>query len=336
MTPRLSICIATRNRAAFLEPTLASITAGADDSVEVVILDGASTDDTAAVVQRAKERFSAVRYHRQEVNGGVDRDYATAVEMAAGDYCWLMSDDDFLKRGAIQRVIEALAAEPSLLVVNAELRAPDMEEVLDRSRLPFTDDRTYAADELERLFVDTAGYLTFVGGVVIRREVWMQRVSDRYFGSNFAHLGVIFQAPLPGTAIALGTPLIEIRHGNISWGERAFSIWMFDLPRLIWSFDRISERGRESVTPREPWRSARNLLIYRTLGAYTGREYARWIAPRKPSLPVRLAARAIALLPGPPLNLAAILYCHATRSRVALFSLRTSRYYLPHILRGTR
>jgi len=334
MNPRLSICIATRNRARFLESTLATLVSETGESIEVVILDGASTDDTAAVVERARERFPAIRYQRQEVNGGVDRDYAAAVALAAADYCWLMSDDDHLKPGAIARVLEALATEPSLVVVNAELRTPDMTEVLDPSRLGFLDDRRYASAELERLFVDTAGYLTFIGGVVIRRDVWMSRVNERYFGSGFAHLGVLFEAPLPSTAFAIGQPLIEIRHGNISWSERAFSIWMFDLPALIWSLESVSERARAVVTPREPWRSLRNLLIYRTLGAYTKREYERVIARANPSLRMRAVALGVALLPGVPLNFAAVLYCLATRSRVALFSLQASRYYLPRMFRA--
>lgn len=335
MKPRLSICIATRNRARFLESTLDTIlVAGSGEPIEVVILDGASTDETTAVVKRAQERFAATRYQRQDVNGGVDRDYAAAVTLATGDYCWLMSDDDHLKPGAIKRVLEALATEPSLVVVNAELRTPDMAEVLDPSRLGFLEDRRYAPEESERLFVDTAGYLTFIGGVVVRRDLWMSRVSERYFGSGFAHLGVLFAAPLPSIALAIGEPLIEIRHGNISWSERAFSIWMFDLPGLIWSLDNMSASARASVTPREPWRSLRNLLIYRTLGAYTKREYERIVERANPSPRMRAIALSVALLPGVPLNFAAVLYCLATRSRVALFSLQASRYYLPRMFRS--
>lgn len=328
MSVRLSICIATRNRAEFLGSTLASIIAGREDSIELVIVDGASTDDTAAVVDRAKKQFPAIRYQRQEVNGGFDRDYAAAVEIAEGDYCWLMSDDDPLKPGAVARVLAALEGEPSLVVVNGELRSPDLSRVLDGNRLGFTDPRTYAPEELERLFVDTAYFLTFVGGVVIRREVWMAREKEPYFGSSFGHLGVIFQAPLPAKAVTLNEPLIEIRHGNVSWSARAFSIWMFDLPRLIWSLSAVSERGRASVTAREPWRRPRNLLVFRTLGAYTRKEYARFIVPANPGRVTRAMAFLVALLPGALVNTAAVVYCLATRHRVELVSLQASPYYL--------
>jgi len=329
---RLSICIATRNRAAFLASTLDTLIPDHGEPVEIVIVDGASTDDTPAVVERAKARFPGIRYRRQEVNGGVDRDFDAAVGLASGDYCWLMSDDDHAKPGAIARILAALQDDPSLVVVNGELRSPDFSEVLDPNRLGFSDPRTYGSDDHERLFVDAAYFLTFIGGVVIRRDVWLARAREPYFGSGFIHLGVIFQAPLPSRARTINEPQIEIRHGNISWSARAFTIWMFDLPRLIWSLPPIPDRARKKVTAREPWRSVRNLLVFRCLGAYKRSEYERLILPAKPSLWTRAIAFAVAVFPGVPLNLAAVLYCLATRSRVELYSLMTSPYYLPRLL----
>ena len=105
---KISICIATRNRGAFIAETLGSIIAQATDQVEIVVLDGASTDDTGEVVRQYQERFPRLRYVRQEMNMGVDRDFATAVDLAIGEYCWLFSDDDLLKPGAIQAVLDAI------------------------------------------------------------------------------------------------------------------------------------------------------------------------------------------------------------------------------------
>ena len=329
MSVRLSICIATRNRAHFLESTLASIIASAGSApVEIVVVDGASSDGTAGVVEQSRREFPAIRYQRQDVNGGFDRDYALAVEVAGGEYCWLMSDDDHLKREAVAQVLAALESEPSLVLVNGELRSPDLSRVLDGNRLGFMDRRTYEPGEMERLFVDAGYYLTFVGAVVIRREVWLAREKEPYFGTSFGHMGVIFQAPLPGRTVTVNEPQIEIRHGNVSWSARAFAIWMFDLPRLIWSFTTVSERGRSSVVAREPWRRLRNLLVFRTLGAYTRKEYAQLIVPANPGAVTRAMAFAVALLPGVLVNTAAVLYCLIRGLRVELVSLQASPYYL--------
>lgn len=102
MVPRLSLCIPTFNRAAFIGETLESIIAQATDDVEIVVVDGASTDGTEEVIRIFQKRFPRLRYHRGDRNMGVERDTQKAVELAEGNYCWLMCSDDVLKPGAIK------------------------------------------------------------------------------------------------------------------------------------------------------------------------------------------------------------------------------------------
>src|SRR4051794_4708620 len=113
----LSICIATRNRAALIGATLESIVTQCTGEVEVVILDGASTDNTEQVVRLYQMRFPCVRYFRQDTNLGIDRDFASAVDLAEGEYCWLFSDDDVLKPGAVRIVLDALQGNYPLVIV---------------------------------------------------------------------------------------------------------------------------------------------------------------------------------------------------------------------------
>src|SRR3990172_8001177 len=102
--PKLSVCIATFKRATFIGETLESILGQVEPGVEVVVVDGASPDDTEEVVRRLAVAHSGLRYHREPVNSGVDADYDKAVGYAQGEYCWLMTDDDVLVPGAIARV----------------------------------------------------------------------------------------------------------------------------------------------------------------------------------------------------------------------------------------
>lgn len=95
---RLSVCIPTYNFGAFIGATLDSIDGQATDEVEIVV-DGASKDNTAQVVQQVEQSFARLRYCRRDVKGGVDADLALALELARVDYCWLMSSDDVLASG---------------------------------------------------------------------------------------------------------------------------------------------------------------------------------------------------------------------------------------------
>lgn len=306
--PRLSICIATFQRARFIGETLDSILAQVTPEVEVVVVDGNSPDDTPDVVARRAAGHRSLRYFREPVNSGVDADYDKAVAFARGEYCWLMSDDDALAPGAVQRVLDALGDGPDVLVVNADCRTPDFSTVLDRRFLKRTDERVYGAQEWEAFFAETARYLTYIGGTVIRRSVWLARERERYYGSLFVHLGVLFQQPPLARAKVVGDPLVRIRYGNSMWTPRAFEIWMFKWPAMIWAFEGYSERAKEVVSPREPWRYLRLLGLHRALGGYSSATYRQFIAKRA-GWPFRIVARAIASLPMTAANLAVTVYC---------------------------
>ena len=81
---RLSICIPTFNFGEFIGETLESILPQVVDGVEVVILDGGSTDDTTAVVRSFQDRYPELRYVRRDERGGIDRDMARNVDLARG------------------------------------------------------------------------------------------------------------------------------------------------------------------------------------------------------------------------------------------------------------
>jgi glycosyltransferase involved in cell wall biosynthesis len=326
---KLSICIATRNRANYIGETLRSIVRQATDAVEIVVLDGASTDATTEVVSEFQATFPRLRYVRREKNGGVDRDYDAAVVEAQGVYCWLMSDDDLLKPGAIARVLDAIDQRYSLIIVNAELRSPDLGELIDASRLQFDTDRTYRANEFDRLFEETSAYLSYIGAVVIRRDVWMAREREPFFGSYFIHEGVIFQCPLPGESLVIAESLISIRFGNTQWRPKEFEIRMIRWPDLIASLTMVSEDVRNRRFPREPWRSFKSLFFYRAKGTYDLGDYRRWVRPRVHKLRDRARAFAIACFPGALANFVGLLYCRLPYrdSNVHLLDMKASRYF---------
>ena len=93
----LSICMPTYNFGKVIGATLENITSQMTGSVEIVIVDGASTDNTAEVVRGFQERFPNIIYHRLQRRGGIDQDMAKSVELARGEYCWLFSSDDLMK-----------------------------------------------------------------------------------------------------------------------------------------------------------------------------------------------------------------------------------------------
>jgi abequosyltransferase len=107
---------------------------------------------------------------------------------------------------------------------------------------------------------------------------------------------VLFRKPISGTAIVLSQPLIVIRNGNGQWNARAFDIFMLRWPQLLWSFEGVSDAAKGAITPREPWRLLRVLLLQRAFGRYSTREYDALRERLGPAWK-RTVARIIARLP---------------------------------------
>lgn len=325
MQPRLSICIATLNRGAFIGETLDTIVRQLRDDIEVVIVDGASKDNTAEVVDRYAESDPRVRYIRLSINSGVDQDYDKAVDHARGEYCWLMTDDDLLKPGAVDRVLAALDGRVELVVVNTEVRTVDFGGALRDTLVAKCEDTEYIPEDADQLLVDTAHALSFIGCVVVLRSFWQSRDRASYYGSLFIHVGVIFQGRTPRTRV-IAEPLISIRYGNAMWTPRGFEIWMFKWPSLVWSFDSVSSAAKSRICAREPWRQLRKLWLYRGIGGYARAEYQRYLVGMPMTSFKRVLSRSIAGVPAALANTASSLYCglFARHARMNIYDLSRS------------
>jgi hypothetical protein len=157
--------------------------------------------------------------------------------------------------------------------------------------------RVYAPNDREHLFVDALEYLGFIGSVVIRRNIWLSRDKEPYIGTEFVHVGVIFQRPLTETVLIVAEPFISIRLGNAQWTPRSFDIWMFKWPKLVWSFDHISKEAKLKICRREPWKNFANLVIQRSYGAYTVQAYRQYISTMQAGVLWKFIAWLIACCP---------------------------------------
>ena len=324
---RLSICIATYNRGSFIGETLDSILRQIEPGVELVVLDGASPDNTPEVMAQYMSSHPEIRYFREPENSGVDRDYDKAVGYARGEYCWLMTDDDLMHPEAIYRVLKAIEKGNDLVVVNSEVSTSDLSKVLRKGILNFNSDRVYSTVDGEKFFSEVANYLSFIGGVVIKRSLWLERDRSSYFGTLFIHIGVIFQHPPINKVMVLADPLITIRYGNAMWTSRGFEIWMFKWPELIWSFRDFSEQSKAVICPREPWRHLQQLVLYRAIGGYSLKEYNQFIAARTRGWS-RAICKIIAMQPAAIVNGFAALYCALIKrsARSTMYDISRSRH----------
>lgn len=327
---RLSIAIATYNRAPLLRAMLGSIVRQATQECEIVISDNASTDETELVVTEFKKQFGRIRYAKQSAHVDLDCNFDRAVELASGEYCWLMADDDLLAPTAVATIINALCRDYSLIVVNYERKSFDMSRTLVSPYLDIKANRIYTPDQYDCLLADAASLLIYIGCIIVKREIWLARDRKPYYGSMQMYLAVVLQRKMPGETLLVAQPLVIYREGNTHvYSSGEFEILLFWWPQLVWSL--IGPETANKIIPKEPWRKPGVLIIFRALGDYSLAEYRKLIHPRLGSMWEKLAPALIATAPGILVNALAILYWSCSRNyfrTLMLYNFRTSPFYL--------
>lgn len=111
--PRFTVCIPTINRAGILGRAIESALNQSDD-LEVVVVDNASTDDTAAVVASFPSR---VRYVKQPTRVSMAENHRTARHASTGQYVTLLYDDEVLLPGTLEQRGRILDEHPEVVAV---------------------------------------------------------------------------------------------------------------------------------------------------------------------------------------------------------------------------
>ena len=77
-----------------------------DSRVEVFVSDNCSTDSTPEIIRQYQKTYTNVTYSKNETNIGTDRNIIKCFERAAGDFVWLLSDDDIAIEGSIKEILD--------------------------------------------------------------------------------------------------------------------------------------------------------------------------------------------------------------------------------------
>lgn len=218
----ISICIPTYNRAKYLTEALDSICSNLDkdskDSLEVVISDNHSEDDTKRVVEGYQGRLS-ISYHCNDRNIGPTANLCMAATLAQGKYLWFLSDDDVLTTGALNYLMNYLRKHQRVqyiyytrLIGDKYLHYSDI--VVEPSGL--SGDTLYMTGiALSAAFKGNIGIMGYYSSTIIQRELWLDNLSTyaREF-NDFSHLELIFQSIHDKHCAILARPGVICRMGN--------------------------------------------------------------------------------------------------------------------------
>lgn len=197
----LTIAIPTYNRCEFLLKNLKSLdqmicNLKAQDFVEILISDNASTDDTEKEVMKLVKGNVYINYHRNEKNIGPRINIANLFGKVKTKYMLLLGDDDFISIDYLREILECLEQDIGCVIpsyVNIDLNG----EKNGRGR-----DLTVKSNKYKGGFqncLENAWRGHQMSGLVFRVENIMEEIKEKSIYNYYLQIYALAYCCLHGT-----------------------------------------------------------------------------------------------------------------------------------------
>lgn len=248
--PLLSICIPTYNRSSNLDRCLHAITSQLDKqtSVEILISDNASTDDTPEVFRRYALRYPYLKYSRNEENMGADRNIHLVMHLAKGIFIKMQGDDDYCVEGSLMPLLDVVNNNRDCGIIHIHVHNNDR--------------RIYKAQGASAFLHASTIMSTFISGMIVRREDLEQiEQPDRFLDSSFNQMYVQYSILMNNPSFCVVNWAMFHYEGNppggYNFGEVVFrsyqSILNYFVGKGLTAEDVRAEKKRSLFSYILPW-----------------------------------------------------------------------------------
>jgi glycosyltransferase involved in cell wall biosynthesis len=199
-SPLFSICIPQYDRTSFLIEALRALSTQTFKDFEVCISDDCSPDGRGAEIQEALRQFGLPHvYYRQARNLRYDGNLRGAIELASGQYCILMGNDDcFATVDALELLSQLVHEQNNIGVMIANYRIPALGS--GGRRVSATRRIQGGPGIASRCFRN----FSFVSGVVLRRDRAAAHATAQWDGAE------MYQMYLGCRILSEGYDLLEV------------------------------------------------------------------------------------------------------------------------------
>jgi glycosyltransferase involved in cell wall biosynthesis len=244
--PSISVILPNYNHGKWLRRAVEAIVAQAVSSMEILLIDDGSTDNSHEVIADLCRKHDCIHLIKHEANRGPYVSVREGLAAARGEFLLLAAADDFILPGLLERAEAALRAHPDAAFFCSEVA------LVDRGGR-VVGYRPLVPPSL------TSGYMSPDD---MRREI---RLSDNWFvGSSvvyrhtrIAELGY-FDASLGTLCDGLATRLLGFRYG-FYFDPNALAVWMVDPESLssqtslsVTESSRVCDVGARWIVDRFP------------------------------------------------------------------------------------
>jgi glycosyltransferase involved in cell wall biosynthesis len=182
---KISLCIPQYNRIQYLLKNLSVIAQQTYEDIEIAISDDASTDNTQQEIESLQQTYKyPLVYFRHPVNVGYDANLRKSLELASGDYCLMIGNDDTLSTpDAIENLVCFLKENnrPELGFCNyAEDHSPDI--VIARA----SGTKVIGAGEAVALKYYRS--FSYVAGIIMRKDIFNTVNTNKADGTVYVQM----------------------------------------------------------------------------------------------------------------------------------------------------
>lgn len=121
----IDIAVPSYNYGRFLRECLDSILAQDVDGLRVLVIDNASTDDSAAIAREAARADPRIELRERAINLGPHASFNEGIDWAEADYFAILCADDMLAPGALRRAMKIMDDAPEVNLVYGRTRFVD-------------------------------------------------------------------------------------------------------------------------------------------------------------------------------------------------------------------
>ena len=275
MRGKISICIPTYNRSKHLSNCLNSIILNKnilDLNIQICVSDNCSTDDTEKIVRLAQREIN-IQYQKNKENIGMSRNFLNVVNMACGDFVWLIGDDDLLMPSALTKLEEIISNNPGVDFFYTNSFHLTVEEIFSHPQpfntknLPIKMDKFSSWEKKGQMdflsLINPEISFDFLGGIflyVFKRNIWLESVDVldnkalydtnifSHFDNTFPQVKILAKGFSKSRAYFNPNPLSVCLSGAREWTP------MYPLVRSIRLLEALSEYRKNGLSYIKYWK----------------------------------------------------------------------------------
>jgi GT2 family glycosyltransferase len=251
--PRVVAVVVAYNRRDLLAEVLSALAAQRHPLARVVVVDNASTDDSADVVRAAGELVDLVPLERNTGGaGGFAAGMAVALDRHAPDWLWLMDDDTVPAEDALEAMLAAVAASEFVAAGSRVVWTDGTEHPMNTPRAkPFVSrDERAAAERRGGIPIRSTSFVSMLVRADVVREVGLPIADYFIWNDDFEYSTRVLRGRrgihVPGSVVVHKTKVLgstDVDPGARFYYEVRNKLWMFRHSRSLSPFEKLVYGG---------------------------------------------------------------------------------------------